>query len=72
MLDNKTLKHSLAVHFQSYPLALTEKEQQQQPVPSLVAMTPPNQQRPFWSRKMLNRYGEKLNRYGKIFGSRTQ
>ena len=26
-LDNKTLKHSLAVHFQSYPLALAEKEQ---------------------------------------------
>ena len=27
MLDNKTLKRSLAVHFQSYPLALAEKEQ---------------------------------------------
>ena len=26
-LDNKTLRHSLAVHFQSYPLALAEKEQ---------------------------------------------
>ena len=26
-LDNKTLKRSLAVHFQSYPLALAEKEQ---------------------------------------------
>ena len=26
-LDNKTLKCSLAVHFQSYPLALAEKEQ---------------------------------------------
>ena len=26
-LDNKTLKRSLAVHFQSYPLALAEKKQ---------------------------------------------
>ena len=26
-LDNKTLKRSLTVHFQSYPLALAEKEQ---------------------------------------------
>ena len=26
-LDNKTLKHSLAVHFQSYPLALAKKDQ---------------------------------------------
>jgi len=26
-LENKVLKHSLAVHFQSYPLALAEKEQ---------------------------------------------
>ena len=26
-LENKSLKHSLAVHFQSYPLALAEKEQ---------------------------------------------
>jgi len=26
-LDNKTLKRSLVVHFQSYPLALAEKEQ---------------------------------------------
>jgi len=26
-LDNKTLEHSLAVYFQSYPLALAEKEQ---------------------------------------------
>jgi len=26
-LDNETLKRSLAVHFQSYPLALAEKEQ---------------------------------------------
>ena len=27
LLDNKTLKRSLAIHFQSYPLALAEKEQ---------------------------------------------
>jgi len=27
LLDNKALKRSLAVHFQSYPLALAEKEQ---------------------------------------------
>ena len=27
LLENKTLKRSLAVHFQSYPLALAEKEQ---------------------------------------------
>jgi len=27
LLDNKTLKRSLAVHFQLYPLALAEKEQ---------------------------------------------
>ena len=26
-LDNKTLKRSLAVHFQSYPLAFAEKKQ---------------------------------------------
>jgi len=26
-LDNKTLKRSLAVHFQSYPLAFAENEQ---------------------------------------------
>jgi len=26
-LDSKTLKRSLAVHFQSYPLAFAEKEQ---------------------------------------------
>ena len=44
----------------------------QQPVPSLVTTTPPNQQCPFQSREMLNRYGEKLNWYGKIFGSGTQ
>jgi len=35
-------------------------------------MTPPNQQCPFWSREMLNQYGEKLNRYAKIFGSGTR
>ena len=57
LLDNKTLKRSLAVHFQSYPLALAEKGQQQ-PELSLVTMTPPNQQSPFQSREMLNRYGE--------------
>jgi len=28
LLDNETLKRSLTVHFQSYPLALAEKEQQ--------------------------------------------
>ena len=74
-LDNKTLKCSLAVHFQSYPLALAEKEQlatATEPVPSLVTMTPPNQLRPFRSREILNRYGEKLNRYSKIFGSGTR
>jgi len=27
LLNNKNLKHSLAVHFQSYPLAFAEKEQ---------------------------------------------
>jgi len=71
-LDNKTLKRSLTVHFQSYPLALAEKEQLATPRPSLVTMTLPNQQHPFQSLEMLNQYGEKLNRYGKIFGSGTQ
>ena len=58
-LDNRTLKRSLAVHFQSYPLAFVEKEQLVTVVLSWVTMTPPNQQCPFWSCEILNRYGEK-------------
>ena len=38
---------------------LPKKNSWQQPVPSLVTMTPPNQQCPFRSRKILNWYGEK-------------
>ena len=48
------MKRSLAVHFQSYPLALAEKEQLATAVPSLIAMTPTNQQCPFQSHEMLN------------------
>jgi len=47
--DNKSLKRSLAVHFQSYPLALAEKEQLATASAILVTMTPPNQQRLFQS-----------------------
>ena len=71
-LNNITLKRSLAIHFQSYPLALAEKEQLAKPVLSLVTMTPPNQQHVIWSHEMLNQYGEKLNRCGKIFSSGTR
>ena len=63
-------ERSFTVHFQSYPLALAEKEQLA--TASAVFGNYDSTQRPFWSREMLNRYGETLNRYSKIFGSGTR
>jgi len=51
------LKCSLAVHFQSYPLAFAEKEQLA--TASAVFGNYDSTQRPFRSREMLNRYSKK-------------
>jgi len=68
-LDNKTFKRSLTVHFQSYPLALAEIEQLA--TASAVFGNYDSTQSATPIPVTLNRYGEKLNRYDKVFGSGT-